>query len=180
MNSHRNFNELLKKLGADGVSHLNGSLEYHLEGTAELLRSWGASDAICIAGLFHAVYSTDGFPLELISLDLRDKISDLIGAESEELVYLYCACDRDVFYSQIGYDKQNLLPNRFTQEKVLIKNHQLCALCEITFANELQIADGNPAFINQYGEELRSLFERMHGLVSTGAFKKYKEVLCAA
>jgi hypothetical protein len=50
---------VLKALGAGGFQHLNGSLEVHLKGTAELLQQWHSRDVLVYASLFHAAYGTE-------------------------------------------------------------------------------------------------------------------------
>lgn len=51
----------LKRHSADEIRHFNGSLLSHLESTYRLLRDWGNGEDLCIAGLCHAAYGTDGF-----------------------------------------------------------------------------------------------------------------------
>jgi len=46
----------LVAIGADAFPHVSGSLARHLAATERLLRNWGSRDALCIAGLYHAVY----------------------------------------------------------------------------------------------------------------------------
>ena len=71
--------------GADGagqIAHLNGSLFDHLERTELLLRRWGCSETVSIAGLCHAAYGTDGFPTALVTLEDRDVLSWSRGTRS--------------------------------------------------------------------------------------------------
>lgn len=55
---------------------------------------WGAHDVLCKAGLYHVAYGTDGYSKTLVSLEQRGQIKALIGAVAEEIVYVYCACER--------------------------------------------------------------------------------------
>src|SRR5438046_271693 len=50
----------LKSHRADQTPHVNSNLFAHLEATCELLREWGNAAPLCLAGLCHAVYGTDG------------------------------------------------------------------------------------------------------------------------
>jgi hypothetical protein len=171
--------DALKTLGAGEFAHLNSSLAQHLIGTEALLRQWQASAAICRAGLFHATYGTAGFDAELVPLSLRHQIAKLIGSDAEALVYLFCACDREHFYPRIGTTEQHRFTDRFRGEELILSDEQLCALCEITLANELQIAAESATFRQQYGAELSELFERMRGLVSETGFQAYRQLLFA-
>ncbi|WP_348944501.1 DUF6817 domain-containing protein [Chitinibacter sp. FCG-7] len=164
----------LNKLGAGEFVHLNGSLENHLLGTEQLLRRWGAEDKVCRAGLFHAAYGSAGYEDKLISINLRDQITKLIGAEAESLVYLYCACDRNLFYPRIGTSTQYLFSNRFNGAEHNLSHEELCALCEITLANELELALSSDEFWTKYKAELCDLFNRMQELVSEAGFHAFK------
>jgi len=168
----------LHELGAGEFEHLNGSLETHLRGTEALLRSWGASESLCAAGLYHAVYGTDGYNPALASLAGRDRIAELIGREAEELAYLYGACNRKVFYPRIGTEAQLLFTDRFTCTEYAIESWQLESMCELILANELEIASNSAEFRAKYGAALSGLFERMAALVSQAGFQAYRSILC--
>lgn len=169
------FSEL-QKLGAGEFEHINGSLVKHLQGTAELLHHWGANDVLIKAGLYHAVYGTTGYAPSLISLDLRNKIAALIGQQAEETVYMYCACDRKIYWPRIGTAQQNKFMDRFSQQEYQITNDQLFNFCELTLANELEIAMHDDQFILQNRVELSDLFIRMEGMVSQPGFRAYKYI----
>jgi hypothetical protein len=168
----------LQALGAGEFEHLNGSLATHLRGTEALLRSWGASESLCVAGLYHAVYGTDGYNPALSTLAGRSGISELIGVEAEKLAYLYGACNRKVFYPRIGTESQLMFADRFNNSEHAIEPAQLAQLCELILANELEIASNSAEFRAKYGAALARLFERMSGLVSEAGFQAYRSILC--
>jgi hypothetical protein len=168
----------LQTLGAGELQHLNGSLVAHLRGTEALLRSWGANESLCVAGLYHAVYGTDGYNPALTLLDGRKSIAALIGTTAEELAYLYGACNRNVFYPRIGTEAQLRFADRFTNTEYAIEASQLTSLCELILANELEIASNSAEFRAKYGAALSKLFERMSGLVSEAGFQAYRSILC--
>ena len=173
-------NSLFAKLHALGVGefvHLNGSLASHLKGTESLLRSWGACDVVCAAGLYHAVYGTDGYNPSLAGLNSRPQIADLIGTEAEELAYLYGACNRAVFYPRIGGASELSFADRFQSCEYAIVPAQLRNLCELIFANELEIASNSAEFKAAHGPQLVPLFERMRSLVSEQAFTTFCKVM---
>lgn len=163
---------ILAELGAGEFEHLDGSLINHLNATKELLEQWGASIELQDAGLYHGVYGTDGFSQHLVSTSQRGKIAAIIGSLSEEIVYQYCACDRGVFFPVIGIEKNPKFLNRFTGESHPIPESALRDFCELTAANEIEIAIDNPEFVNQHGIELSKLFRNMAPYLSAVAQEK--------
>jgi hypothetical protein len=162
---------VLEALGAGAFVHVNGSLAAHLHGTHALLKRWGNRDALCRAGLYHAVYGTAGIRGSLASVAMRDAIANVIGNEAERLAYLYGACARDAFHPRIGTPDQLDFPDRFTEAQHPISAPDLRDFCEITLANELELSLGSEAFLVKHRAELIGLFERMRGLVSEAAFE---------
>ena len=167
----------LHALGAGEFQHLNGSLAAHLRGTESLLREWGAPESVCIAGLYHAVYGTDGYNPALVGIDMRQRIQALLGQEAEQLAYLYGACNRRVYYPRIGTDAQLRFADRFSDTEYDISDEQLRKLCELILANELEIAQGSEEFRNKHGAILCKLFNRMEGLVTAAGFRHFRQVL---
>lgn len=174
------FNQLAQ-LGVGEFKHYNGSLASHLENTHAILSDWESSEKVCKAGLFHAVYGTAGYAEQVCDLSQRQQVQALIGADVEELVYLYCACDRQQYYPRIGTDSQYVFINRFTETQESISHETLCELCELIMANELEIANHDTseskAFVAKWGEALCELFNRMENLVSKKAFLTYQRIL---
>jgi len=170
----------LTKLGAGDFDHLDGSLINHLKGTYELLKSWGAKQDLCNAGLFHAAYGIVGFDKSLVSENCRNSIKNIIGTKPEGIVYTYCACDRDFFWPQIGMKNTPVFLNRFTGEKYYLSNNELRNFCELTVANELEIARDNDEFIQKYYQSLSDLFYRMKPYISDIAKCNIKVILTKA
>jgi len=85
--------ETLASRGAAGIAHPGGTLLAHLERVHALLTEWGARPAVRLAGLCHAYYGTDGFPVALGDPRRREELAAITGPEAERLVYL--ACDED-------------------------------------------------------------------------------------
>ena len=74
-----------------GIVHGNRTFIHHLFGTYDILRSWGEDLSLCHAGLCHALYETAYFKNEKMRNRIpRQLLADLIGAEAEYLVYLFC------------------------------------------------------------------------------------------
>jgi hypothetical protein len=66
----------------------------HLTGTYAVLRAWGQTDVVCLAGLFHSCYGTDAFATALFRADERDAVRAVIGAEAEHLAHVFGLADR--------------------------------------------------------------------------------------
>jgi hypothetical protein len=77
------------------LSH--GSFDDHLRGTCAVLERWGFSEAVCLGGLFHSIYGTEGFQGLTLSLSKRDDVAGLIGERAEQAAFFNCVMDRDSF-----------------------------------------------------------------------------------
>ncbi|MDP2322756.1 MAG: hypothetical protein Q8N51_01840 [Gammaproteobacteria bacterium] len=164
----------LQAMGASGLVHLSGTLEQHLRGTESLLREWDSREALCIAGLFHAVYGNEAYGQVLASIDQRERIAAVIGSDAEELAYLYGACNRQTFYARLGTRLQLVFSDRFSNTEYQITESALAGLCEITLANELEIQKSRPQFRSRHRRGGLDPFERMAGLVSAAAFSAFR------
>jgi hypothetical protein len=166
----------LAELGATELEHVNGDLAQHLKGTYTLLAEWDNSEPLCLAGLYHAVYGTAGFPAQLLPLERRSDIVAAIGVEAEELVYFYAACDRQYTYEQIISEAHPRYRDRFSNETYIPKRSLLVSFCELTLANELEIVSNNSDFGERFRVEYIRLFAKFRGLVSERAFKTYLDI----
>lgn len=169
----------LAKLGAGEFEHLDGTLIDHLNGTKQLLERWCASPDLQNAGLYHAAYGTAGFDESLVSSSQRDRIAAIIGTASEEIVYQYCACDREDFFSKISQGSNWPFKNRFTGKSYFLSEPMLRNFCELTAANEIEIATENPSFVIQHGAGLNGLFIKMAPYLSDVAQQKAAETFGA-
>jgi hypothetical protein len=172
------FRQLIE-LGAGEFEHVDGSLIAHLEGTRCLLKAWNASDELQDAGLYHAAYGTSAFEQNLFELSQRQEVAAIIGSDAENIVYHYSACDRDAFFAQFAQVDKPLFYDRLTTEKSAISFELLQQLCELTAANEMDIAINNPDFVAQHGSGLVDLFSRMQTFLSPGAQRKVHHVFAS-
>jgi len=137
--------DFLRSHAAHTIAHLNGTLLAHLLATEALLRSWGASEDLCRAGLCHAAYGTDGFAPRLLPPDDRARLAQVVGEDVEEIVYRYASCDRAVVYPQLAGDGPVSFRDRFRDETVPATDAQIRAFVDLTLANELDVAlSGRP------------------------------------
>jgi hypothetical protein len=155
---------LLRALGAGGVAHLDGTLLEHLERTESLLRSWGCSETVSIAGLCHATYGTDGFPVALLAIDRRQVLSEAVGSDVEALVYLYASCDRRSVYPVLA-DGRRDFQDRFTSQTFMAPEETLRDFVDLTLANESDVGIIGPS-ADHPPDWLLSMFRQLEHLAS--------------
>ena len=166
---------LLSK-SADQIRHINETLLPHLVGTYELLKQWGNPVDICLAGLLHTSYGTEGVTHAFFDSDSRDELVKLIGKPAEELVWFYGRCDRAFMYSNIIEGHFNAYLDRYSGAIWQPAQNLLSAFLELTFANELEILRRTP-----FTEEARMLWSKRFlpckEMVSQPAYDYFLSVL---
>lgn len=167
----------LHTLGADDFPHIVDSLAAHLQRTEAWLRRFGAREALCCAGRHHAIYGTAGIEGQLIALSSRRAVAAAIGDEAEAIVYHYAACDRDRFHPRIGTRDECAFADRFAGCDHPIAPTMLRDFCELTLANELELASSSAAFRCKHRDDLLALTERMRAHVSAAAYAAMRETL---
>ncbi|MBI3861865.1 MAG: hypothetical protein HY290_08205 [Planctomycetia bacterium] len=186
---------------ADLVAHPGGTLMKHLNGTCELLRAWNTPAEICLAGLCHTAYGTDGWPNTMEDPARRGKLTDIIGPDGEQLVYFYAACDRAWLYPQLApgalvgihdleraREVQRNIPASITGETAITFRDRFsgnvfvpspdvyAAFLELTFANELEIIRARWTQISERNRIMwQALFEACRKHVSEAAYDCYRE-----
>ncbi|WP_405758427.1 DUF6817 domain-containing protein [Streptomyces sp. NBC_00073] len=176
---------LLRELGADRLDHPGGTLLAHLERVRAQLGAWGARPELCLAGLCHASYGTDGFATALMPVGRRAELAAVIGAEAEEIVYLYAGCDRSASYPVLAADDGTepstvAFRDRFTGRFHSPDRQSRRDFAELSAANELDLARIDPAFRAAHGPDLLALFTRLRGLLSEPARRDCRAVLGGA
>ncbi|WP_116023157.1 DUF6817 domain-containing protein [Thermomonospora umbrina] len=167
--------DLLGARGARDVPHPGGTLLAHLRRVHATLGEWGARPDLCLAGLCHAFYGTDGFAVALGSTDERATLVEAVGAEAEGIVYLYAGCDRG--FSHSGLAQGGPFRDRFTGEVSDPPEAARRDFAELTVANELDLVQINPEFRERYGHGLRELFDSWEGLLSVPARRAVRSLL---
>ncbi|MFJ9446233.1 DUF6817 domain-containing protein [Kitasatospora sp. NPDC101235] len=167
---------ILQAAGAEGIEHPGGTLLAHLQRVSDLLASWGARSVLVSAGLCHALYGTDGFPVALLDLGRRAELVEAIGTEAEALVYFYASCDRKSSYRGLA-DSQGAFVDRFTGAPMYPSLEARRDFAELTAANELDIAAISPEVRIRYGADLLDLFTRWRPLLSEPAWAHCRSVL---
>jgi hypothetical protein len=130
----------LREQQAESIAHPGGSLLEHLARVHHKLFAWGLDRNVCLAGLCHAAYGTDGFAASLLTTQARHILVALIGQRAESLVYLYGSCDRESTYPSFRSPNSHVvIVNRFTGVHYVPAAAEIRGFCHITIANELDI-----------------------------------------
>ncbi|MGV9677484.1 DUF6817 domain-containing protein [Nocardia sp. NPDC003482] len=166
----------LRARGADDIDHPGGTLLAHLRRVADTLASWRAAPTVQLAGLAHAVYGTDGFDVALHPVDDRAPIVELLGEETEALVYLYASCDRTAVYPNLDAPRLRFR-DRFTGREHEPGDPDRRAFLEITVANELDVMAHNAALAAEHGPALYGLFSRTRSYLSADAWNACSALL---
>lgn len=129
--------KLLEELTRDSP-HRGGSLHDHLVGTARILEAWGRPAAVCLAGLFHAVYGTQFYRLQVVSPSERARVRAVLGDRAERLVHLFSVADRRSLYSKLQ-DPAPRIHEAGGDGEIPISHEDLVALVEMDLANRLEL-----------------------------------------
>jgi hypothetical protein len=87
----------LKKRRAHLCWHKHSTFLEHLLGVHHILRLWGQGETVGRVGLLHSAYSNSYVNLALFDPNDENErtiMKDMIGAQAEELVHLFCIIDR--------------------------------------------------------------------------------------
>jgi pimeloyl-ACP methyl ester carboxylesterase len=163
----RRIRHLLERMGAAGQQHPSGILGDHLQRVGDTLESWQAPDWVIDAGRLHAIYGTDGLPAAFGDVH-RAFVRSAVGAKAEQLITLYCRCDRAQSYSKLATRSPTIV-DRSTGERQALTSEQLPAFMELTVANELDVLTRDAEIAARYGESLAGLFSRWTPFLSEPA-----------
>ncbi|GAB3837564.1 DUF6817 domain-containing protein [Micromonospora andamanensis] len=165
----------LRRLGAEQIAHPGGNLYAHLCRVSDRLAVLGCGGETQAAGLTHAVYGTDGFDLALLDRADRAVLRDLVGADAEELVYLYGACDRGRSWPELAQTGQVF--DRFAGRARTPKPAQLRSLMDLSIVNELDVIEHDPTVAARYGSYFRGVFASWAPLASEQVIRDAQRVL---
>lgn len=130
---------LLEEIGAEDVDHPRGTLADHLRGTYDILKAWGCSTDVTLAGLYHSVYGTDVFKTVALAPDARDKVVAAIGEDAERLAYVYCALVRESLYDNLRTGGPPYrVRNRRDHTPIDLSLDEYAKIVTIDFANRLE------------------------------------------
>ncbi|MEU4555264.1 hypothetical protein EV382_2524 [Micromonospora violae] len=165
----------LRRHGAEQIAHPGGNLYAHLCRVSERLAVLGCSRDVQAAGLTHAVYGTDGFDLTLLDRADRAALRDLVGADAEDIVYLYGACDRGRSWRELA--KTGEVFDRFARQVRTPDADQLRSLADLSIVNELDVIEHDPAMLDRHGTYFRELFASWAPIASEQVIRDAQRVL---
>ena len=175
--SHRSRVEnYISQAGGNLIDHPGGTLAAHLGRIAAMLQSWDLERSVVDAGHLHAAYGTEGFGIAIGNSVGQVELIDLVGEEAEELISLYCRCDRNASYSSWVSDKPYVV-DRENGNIVSINDVQRKALINITVANETDVLAHDPDLMKQHGKSLAALFGGWRKYLSRPALENLDEWL---
>lgn len=148
----------LRERGAESIEHPGGTLYAHLCRVELRLAECGADPHVQLAGLTHAAYGTDGFDVALLARTDRPLLEAVIGAQAEELVYLYGVCDRRRSWPELTATAT--VHDRFTGQQTVLASDQLGPFVNLSIVNELDVIEQNPALLARHGAYFHDLFTR--------------------
>jgi hypothetical protein len=175
MSTDKGVRVWLRRHGAEQIAHPGGNLYAHLCRVSERLAVLGCSSEVQAAGLTHAVYGTDGFDLALLDRADRAVLRDLVGADAEEIVYLYGACDRSRSWRELATTGQVF--DRFVRQVRTPNAAQLRSLMDLSIVNELDVIEHDPAVADRHGTYFRELFASWAPLASEQVIRDAQRVL---
>mgnify|MGYP001322217257 CR=1 FL=1 len=166
----------LRSRGTSDIAHLNGNFFSHLRGTADLLAEWGNVEYVCLAGLCHATYGTQGFAQGILEHDERHLLREAVGRDAEEVAYFYCSCDRSYLYPTIGTPRPFKFRNRFTGHVSEPSEQTVRDFLEVTFSNEVELGSLSQNFIDKGRAFFQDFMPRCKPYVSQPAFNRAAEM----
>lgn len=156
--------EFLLFKGAEQAAHLNGSLLAHLQGTRDLLVSWGCDDHVCVAGLFHSVYGTSIYDHQAIEFNERHLVQACIGTRGEELAFLFCVAQRPKAFLE-ALDTL-VMNSRLDGMSYVLDEPKLTELIEIECANLIEQGLGQEFLREIWAKQLAGVLRLRPRIVS--------------
>ena len=166
---------LLREHGAEAIDHPGGTLYAHLGRVHDRLRADGADADTSLAGLAHAVYSTDGFDLALLPLSERSSVRALVGEPAELLIYRYAGCDRSLTWRELA--DTGRVHDRFTGTSAVLGPAELRRFADLSIVNELDVYEHSAEIAAKHGDQFRELFAAWAPIASGAVIADARRVL---
>jgi hypothetical protein len=165
----------LRDRGTEAIDHPGGTLYAHLCRVHDRLAALGADLDLRLAGLTHAAYGTDGFPVSVLDVAERSELRALIGERAEQLVYRYGGCDRGRTWRARATSET--IWSRFTEHADSPTPADLRAFVDLSIVNELDVHEQSTEIAAKYGEYFRSVFAGWSAIASPAVLADAKRVL---
>ena len=98
----------LLRLGTHKVAHQDQTLLEHMIRVSEILQDMKAAHDVCLAGLFHGVYGTEGLhndDVEAIPEAKRIEVRTIVGPHIEQMIFNFSVMN----YASMGKSLRNLM-----------------------------------------------------------------------
>ncbi|MGA5298675.1 DUF6817 domain-containing protein [Nucisporomicrobium flavum] len=154
----------LRERGAETIEHPGGTLYAHLGRIHDRLAALGHDRDVCLAGLAHAAYGTDGFDVTLCDPADREPLRALVGERAEALIHTYGGCDRSRTWD--GFGRTRRVVDRWIGQPVVLGDADATAFADLSIVNELDVAEQDPRIAERYGAYFRTVFTSWRGIAS--------------
>ncbi|MFM9591744.1 DUF6817 domain-containing protein [Streptomyces scabiei] len=105
----------LERLGLHKVAHQDESLVDHLFRVCSILQDMKAEEHVCVAGLFHGAYGTEGLhndDIDSIPESKRVKVRAAVGPEIEQMIFNFSVMS----YASLGKSFRRVMRPNGTPE----------------------------------------------------------------
>lgn len=169
---YRKLTAFLVDLGIEKVPHTQKNYLAHLVAVYKLMESYGQSEELCRAGLFHSIYGTARFQGFKLPLERRREMAELIGPHAERLAYWNCMMDRDSFDRLLTQNLDSYsIRNRETDEAMQLTRREYDDLCCVHLFDWLEQAPRSSFGWDYRREAYRQMAHRV-GEVAVDALEK--------
>lgn len=121
----KELTDYIISLGAADIGHTDKTYLAHAIGVYNDLKTWGVSEELCHAGLFHSIYGTQGFQGFTLPLERQPELRTLIGPRAEKIAFLNCFMNRASLDAQLTQtDGPYTIIHRETGEELVISKQE--------------------------------------------------------
>jgi hypothetical protein len=171
--NYRAMVDFLRGLGTEDVQH-SGDKGFlaHLVGVFRDLESWGASQDVCRAGLFHSIYGTELFQRFSLPQDRRADVRALIGERAERIAFVNCLMDRSTFDALLESEGPYRLRNRETGEPMELSREDYDDLVTLHLCDWLEQVPRSQRW-DYRRDSYRRMAERLGGIAQASFDRVY-------
>jgi uncharacterized protein DUF6817 len=162
---------LLRRREAGRIDHPGGTLADHLERVYARLGRLGAREELRLAGLGHAVYGTDGFDLQLVTIAHREAMVAMLGPVTETIIYRYGACDRKKTWRDLATARE--VWDRFDGTVEQLGADDLRDFTDLTVVNEVDVFEQT----GEHAEYFTALFDAWTPIASPAVIEDARAAL---
>jgi hypothetical protein len=138
------YHDELVRLGLHKVAHQDGTLVEHMFRACVILQDMKAKEQVCLAGLFHGAYGTEGLhndDVDSIPEGKRREVREIVGTEVERLIFTFSVMD----YASLGKSFRRIirpggtpeLKDRRTSEDILLDREQFLDILRMKLGDVL-------------------------------------------